>query len=276
LRINGTDVDPTASERTDFGLKCRLYPSAEGLRGRIPDELVLAALTRAQESRDAGRPAVEVSPAGVDALALARHDTFPSREDSPLALGLVRLHSAGSPVSLAALGQVVDRPVREVTERLDDGPNIERDHGRLVGFSGLALRTTAHSVRVGDRELYAWCAWDAQFLPALLDETAQVRSKCAVTGVDVGLVVSPRGVHSTSPRELHLTFPALAGLDTGDIRRSFCCHVVFLAGAEAARRWEATHAGGMALDVDAAYALGHRTVAPLLEPASRLVPEFGR
>jgi hypothetical protein len=38
LRINGTDVDPTASERTDFGLKCRLYPSAEGLRGTVPDE----------------------------------------------------------------------------------------------------------------------------------------------------------------------------------------------------------------------------------------------
>lgn len=63
LRIDGEDVDPTANERTDFGLKCRLYPSAEGLRGRIPDELVLAALTRARESRDAGRPATEVSPA---------------------------------------------------------------------------------------------------------------------------------------------------------------------------------------------------------------------
>jgi alkylmercury lyase len=111
---------------------------------------------------------------------------------------------------------------------------------------------------------------------ALLDETARVSSKCAVTGADVELVVWPRGVQSTSPRELHVTFPALAGLDTGDIRRSFRCHVVFLAGAEAARRWEATHAGGLALDVDAAYELGHRTVAPLLEPASRPVSELSR
>jgi hypothetical protein len=46
LRVNGQDVDPTAGERTDFGLKCRLYPSAAGLRGTVPDEFVLEALTR--------------------------------------------------------------------------------------------------------------------------------------------------------------------------------------------------------------------------------------
>src|ERR1700741_3513154 len=48
LRIDGEDVDPTASERSDFGLKCRLYPSAEGLGGTIPDEFVLAALTHSR------------------------------------------------------------------------------------------------------------------------------------------------------------------------------------------------------------------------------------
>jgi hypothetical protein len=45
LRINGKDVDPTARVRNDYGLKCRLYSSPEGLRGIIPDELVRAALT---------------------------------------------------------------------------------------------------------------------------------------------------------------------------------------------------------------------------------------
>jgi hypothetical protein len=46
LRIDGQDVDPGATRRTDFGLKCRLYSTPEGLRGRIPDELIVAALTR--------------------------------------------------------------------------------------------------------------------------------------------------------------------------------------------------------------------------------------
>lgn len=52
LRIENQDVDPAARERTDFGLKCRLYPSADGLRATIPDELMLAALTRARDGQD--------------------------------------------------------------------------------------------------------------------------------------------------------------------------------------------------------------------------------
>ena len=33
LRVDGVDIDPGAGERTDYGLKCRLCPSEEGLRG---------------------------------------------------------------------------------------------------------------------------------------------------------------------------------------------------------------------------------------------------
>ncbi len=53
LRVDGHDVDPAAGERTDFGLKCRLYPSADGLRGTVPDEFVVAALTRVRDAHDA-------------------------------------------------------------------------------------------------------------------------------------------------------------------------------------------------------------------------------
>lgn len=44
LRVDGTDVDPGAAGRGDFGLKCRLYATPEGLRGTPPDAWVLAAL----------------------------------------------------------------------------------------------------------------------------------------------------------------------------------------------------------------------------------------
>ncbi len=53
LRVDGQDVDATAGERTDFGLKCRLYPSPDGLRGTVPDEYMVAALTRARDAHDA-------------------------------------------------------------------------------------------------------------------------------------------------------------------------------------------------------------------------------
>jgi hypothetical protein len=47
LRVDGVDIDPGAGERTDYGLKCRLYPTEQGLTGAPPDEWVLDALQHA-------------------------------------------------------------------------------------------------------------------------------------------------------------------------------------------------------------------------------------
>jgi hypothetical protein len=45
LRVDGRDVEPGAEGRTDYGLKCRVYRTAEGLTGCPADEWILAALT---------------------------------------------------------------------------------------------------------------------------------------------------------------------------------------------------------------------------------------
>jgi hypothetical protein len=50
VRIDGRDVDPGAELRADYGLKCRLYATPEGLRGVPPDAWILAALTSAMAS----------------------------------------------------------------------------------------------------------------------------------------------------------------------------------------------------------------------------------
>ncbi|MBI5103913.1 MAG: hypothetical protein HZB46_02790 [Solirubrobacterales bacterium] len=47
LRIDGVDVDPGSAERDDYGLKCRLYATDDGLRGTPPDAWVVAAVERA-------------------------------------------------------------------------------------------------------------------------------------------------------------------------------------------------------------------------------------
>jgi hypothetical protein len=44
VRIDGRDVEPGAGERRDFGLKCRLYRTPNGLRGTPPDDWILDAL----------------------------------------------------------------------------------------------------------------------------------------------------------------------------------------------------------------------------------------
>jgi hypothetical protein len=46
VRVDGHDVEPGASERSDFRLICRLYVTADGLRPTPLDEWVLDALAR--------------------------------------------------------------------------------------------------------------------------------------------------------------------------------------------------------------------------------------
>ena len=47
VRIEGEDVDPTAKDRDDFGLECRLYRTEEGLVRTPPEEWIRTALARA-------------------------------------------------------------------------------------------------------------------------------------------------------------------------------------------------------------------------------------
>jgi hypothetical protein len=46
VRVNGFDVDPTASDRSGYGLMCRVYVTADGVRGTPPDAWILDALRR--------------------------------------------------------------------------------------------------------------------------------------------------------------------------------------------------------------------------------------
>jgi hypothetical protein len=50
IRVGGRDIDPGAADRTDFGRKCRIYQTPEGLTGVPPDEWILAALGPNQEN----------------------------------------------------------------------------------------------------------------------------------------------------------------------------------------------------------------------------------
>jgi hypothetical protein len=47
VRIDSVDVEPGAQERTDFGLKCRLYRSADGQSGLPRPEWIERALREA-------------------------------------------------------------------------------------------------------------------------------------------------------------------------------------------------------------------------------------
>lgn len=50
IRVDGRDIDPGAAERTDYGLKCRIYQTPRGLTGVPPDDWILDALADHKEN----------------------------------------------------------------------------------------------------------------------------------------------------------------------------------------------------------------------------------
>jgi hypothetical protein len=51
IRVAGRDIDPGTTQRSDYGLKCRIYQTPEGLTGLPPDQWILDALADQQEHR---------------------------------------------------------------------------------------------------------------------------------------------------------------------------------------------------------------------------------
>jgi len=191
-----------------------------------------------------------VLPDALDRLAGSLAGTFPACDDAPLARRLLRELAQGRPVSIPSIDQRTHAAVAR-------WPNVEYDdEGRVVAFGGLSLTPTAHRFTVGDHGLYTWCAWDTLFLPAILDQSASVRSRCPITGTAVRLAVAPSGIVDVDPSALGVSFPPPTTTSTADITGTFCCHVHFLAGPAAADEWLGRHPAGTVLELDVAYELG--------------------
>jgi alkylmercury lyase len=114
---------------------------------------------------------------------------------------LLRLLSRGEPVTIAELAAAAAHPTDHVQRAIAGWNDTAYDQeGRIVGW-GLTLRPTPHRFNVDGKQLYAWCALDTLFFPAVIGRAARIESLCAATGIAIRLTVDPtEGVaHSTRP-----------------------------------------------------------------------------
>lgn len=155
-----------------------------------------------------------------------------------LALAAYRLLAEGSPVRPDALAEEAGVERSRGESWLDDAPGVFRDaEGRIIGFWGLAISEMPHGFEIDGVGLYAWCAWDTLFMPALIGKTARVRSRCKATDEEITLTVGADGVSDLSHTDAMVSMLAPAdGLDA-DVIEAFCHHVHFFASPEAGERW---------------------------------------
>ena len=170
---------------------------------------------------------------------------------------LIRLLVQGQPVAPALLAARLHRDLDEVIEILRAHPELEYDEqGNLVG-SGLTLVPTAHQLQVGQRTLFAWCAFDTLTYPVELRLSAQVTSRCPVTGSSIHLIVTPEQVLDLEPAEaqVSLVVDVAAGC-RHNVREDVCNYGHFFASREAAFLWQAAHQEAVILSVEEAYQVG--------------------
>ena len=107
------------------------------------------------------------------------------RRMAAIAVQIMRLLANGRPVSPEQLGEVCSLQQEDTVEIVRQFQTMglaELDEkGKIVGMV-LSLRPTAHRFHINGRELFTWCAVDTLFLPALLQQEADVESNCPTTG----------------------------------------------------------------------------------------------
>ena len=191
-----------------------------------------------------------------------------TQQDSPLkitktCIQSIRLLANGQPVStekLAEVSQLSLADTRAALARLNQCGCELDTQGNLVG-AVLTLNPTRHQFQVNGHHLFAWCAMDTLFLPALLGQAAQVESTCPATGTKIRLTIAPDGIETVDPPEtvVSVIIPGITpsceiGAKSGP-QGPVCSAMHFFKSTEAASTWLVAHPGTTILDVDKAWQL---------------------
>ena len=192
-------------------------------------------------------------------------------DTSRLLIRVWRTLAKGRPVS----GQQIDQIIADLGVNQDEAGEFlkgvtERDSSdSVVGIFGLSLNDHPHRFTVNGASLTTWCAEDALFLPAMLDQTATVESYSPVTGEKVRLTVGPERVEEVSPADAMVSIVTLdpSKVDTSSVEAiygNFCEQIHFFTSREEAERWAADRENIDILSVEEGYELGKLAFSELL------------
>ena len=192
---------------------------------------------------------------------------------SRLTVRLWREIARGGPVSpqrveqIASTLDIEQQTAHEVLNKM-----CEQDgEGNVVGIAGLSQKQHPHRFSVNGIQLATWCAWDALFLPVMLQQTAEVSSQCPATGEVIRLTITPEGVTSYQPEGAVISIvipqPRMSGLESvEEIWMTFCHHIHFFASPQVAQECVATQEQEIAiLTIEEAFELGRLTLSEILQ-----------
>jgi len=191
---------------------------------------------------------------------------------SQLLIKVWRMVAKGEPVSqeqISLLASEINMPLDSATSFLKQVSEFDKS-GNVVGLVGLSQNKHPHQFRLNDHTLYTWCAWDSLFLPVMIKQSANIESKCPVTGEKIIITVSPTMVEKTVPRNsaVSILIPDVTEDSINSVEEIwmiFCHHVFFFSSPDAAKSWlEDKKMNATVLTVEEGYQLGQLTFKELM------------
>lgn len=176
------------------------------------------------------------------------------------AVELYQQLAAGKPVSKGQMAEALSWPEAKVVGMFDELPSVYLDYdddGNVSDWGGFGLDGGNNGFTIRGNEMFAWCAWDALFVPAVVGEPAQVTAVDPEDGAEVSLTVTPAGVENISPEGAVMTF-ALPGMKAFPRFKEFSFQrtVHFFGSEKSAENWLAKNPGPELISLEEGFELG--------------------
>jgi alkylmercury lyase len=157
----------------------------------------------------------------------------------------LQLLAKGNPVSPESLADAWDMPLEQVNAIFEQagaqGTLQLDDDGNMVG-SYLSLIPTTHKLQVADKTLYAWCAYDAIYIPGVLGKKAVIESIDPYSHETVQLAISPNGEIDLKPEGIVVTVVGMDADTRGGADSPRCSQMHFFQSYENADKWSSDYA----------------------------------
>jgi alkylmercury lyase len=165
----------------------------------------------------------------------------------------LQLLAKGAPVSPDALAEAWGLPLEHVQAIIEQASALGTlqldDAGNLVG-TAISLVPSRHKFQVGEKTLYAWCAYDAVYTPGVIGESAVIESVDPLSNEPIRLKISSEGVLESEPEGVVATVVGMDADASGGVESPRCSLMQFFVSEENASTWSAGQPGVSVMTVD--------------------------
>jgi alkylmercury lyase len=186
---------------------------------------------------------------------------FPSLSliEQEISAALYSALARGVAIPPEALALSVRLNVDDVNKVLGRWPGLQRDaRGRIITFWGMSVSETPHRLAFGKGTVYAWCAWDALFIPHVAGRSARLQSRCEQTAAPLALDVGPQGAEGGGTPPVVSFMPPGPCDAAAAVARMLSRFVHFFSSEAAAAPWVARHPGTLLMTLETAWELARR------------------